>query len=309
MKICFVVPIYNEEGSIPYLIKEIEKAYKKLPAYETRLILVDDGSKDKSLEKIRTLSENHDWIDYIGLSRNFGKESAMFAGLSLAQADYIGVIDADLQHPPALIPDMVSYLEKGYDVVATKRKSRIGASSSYKRGADIFYKIMNKFGDGVHLEEGVQDFRLMKKKVVDTIISMPENSRFSKGIFSWVGYDIKYLEVEDIKRAHGESKWSFVSSIKYALDGIFSFSTQPLLISAYLGFLVSAGGFAYAIYLVLRTLIYGVDVPGFATITSLILILGGLILFSLGLIGIYLGRIYEEVKERPVYIIKETSLE
>lgn len=308
MKISFVIPCYNEGANIDNLIVELKRVEGKLPSYDFEFLLVDDGSSDNTLELIKRAAQMERSVEYIGLSRNFGKEAAMLAGFRHATGDYIGVMDADLQHPPEIIPQFVEALNSGYDMVATRRVDRKGASGRYNFGANIFYKLINFFGDDVKLDNGVQDFRLMRRSVVESILSLPESSRFSKGIFSWVGYKTHTIEVEDRPRVAGETKWSLFKSIRYGLDGLVSFSTVPLRISTFLGIIASAAGFIYAIYIVVKTLVSGIDAPGFATLACLILIMGGLNLLFLGVLGEYIGRIYKETKRRPLYLIRESSL-
>lgn len=308
MKISFVIPCYNEGANIDNLIVELKRVEGKLPSYDFEFLLVDDGSSDNTLELIKRAAQMERSVEYIGLSRNFGKEAAMLAGFRYATGDYIGVMDADLQHPPEVIPQFVEALNSGYDMVATRRVDRKGASGRYNFGANIFYKLINFFGDDVKLDNGVQDFRLMRRSVVESILSLPESSRFSKGIFSWVGYKTHTIEVEDRPRVAGETKWSLFKSIRYGLDGLVSFSTVPLRISTFLGIIASAAGFIYAIYIVVKTLVSGIDAPGFATLACLILIMGGLNLLFLGVLGEYIGRIYKETKRRPLYLIRESSL-
>lgn len=307
MSIMVVVPCYNEEEVLPAFMEEMEGIKKKI-SRKLEILFIDDGSSDGTLDLIKTYAEKPG-VYYISFSRNFGKEAAMYAGFVHARGEYIGVMDADLQHGPERLVEMESYLDQGYDMAATKRSERLGASSSYNFGASGFYKLINRLGDDIHLEPGVQDFRLMKKKVVDAIVAMGEQSRFSKGIFSWVGYKIKYIEVEDRARVAGQTKWNFGKSIAYALDGIISFSVSPLRLATYLGSIISALGFLYAIYIAIKTLTRGPDTAGFATIVILILILGGLNLLFLGLIGEYIGRIYKETKARPLYLVGESKLE
>ncbi|MDO5689588.1 MAG: glycosyltransferase family 2 protein [Tissierellia bacterium] len=308
MKISFVIPCYNEGANIDNLIVELKRVEGKLPSYDFEFLLVDDGSSDNTLELIKRAAQMERSVEYIGLSRNFGKEATMLAGFRHATGDYIGVMDADLQHPPEVIPQFVEALNSGYDMVATRRVDRKGASGRYNFGANIFYKLINFFGDDVKLDNGVQDFRLMRRSVVESILSLPESSRFSKGIFSWVGYKTHTIEVEDRPRVAGETKWSLFKSIRYGLDGLVSFSTVPLRISTFLGIIASAAGFIYAIYIVVKTLVSGIDAPGFATLACLILIMGGLNLLFLGVLGEYIGRIYKETKRRPLYLIRESSL-
>ena len=306
MSIVMVVPCYNEEEVLPLFVQEMARINKKLKR-DLHILFVDDGSTDGTLDLLRSYAREP-WMSYLSFSRNFGKEAAMYAGFSHAQADYIGVMDADLQHDPKLLPRMEEALDRGYDVCATRRSSRSQASKSYNLGASGFYAIMNRIGDNVHMEAGVQNFRLMKKPVVEAILSLPENGRFSKGIFSWIGYKIKYIETDDRVREAGKSKWSSRKSIRYALDGIFSFSVAPLRLATYLGLIISAAGFLYALYIIINTLLFGPKTAGFPTLASLILILGGLNLLFMGLIGEYVGRIYKEAKRRPIYLVQESDL-
>lgn len=306
MSIMMVVPCYNEAEVLALFMEEMAEVRKKLKR-DLEILFVDDGSSDRTLEIIKDYSEL-DWVYYISFSRNFGKEAAMYAGFENAKADYIGVMDADLQHDPKVLIDMEKYLDEGYDVVATKRASRTDSSRIYEMGAEGFYRLINRFGDDVLIEPGVQDFRMMRSKVVDALKEVREKSRFSKGIFSWLGFDIKYIEVEDRERQAGSTKWSLSSSVSYAIDGILSFSVSPLRLATYMGAGVSVIGFIYALYIAAKTLIFGARTQGFATIVCLILILGGINLLFLGLIGEYIGRIYRETKDRPIYIINEKEL-
>lgn len=303
--ISFVVPVFNEEETLSNFNSRMTEVANTLED-SWEIIYIDDGSTDDSLNNIKNFAKNEK-IRFISFSRNFGKEAGILAGLNHAKGDIVGVLDADLQHPPEIIPEMLKYLDEGYDVVATKRKNRKSTGSFYNFGAKTFYKIINGTGKGVKLTPGVQDFRVMKREVVDSILSLREKTRFSKGIFNWVGFNTKYIGIRDYKRAGGKSKWNFFDSLKYGLDGIISFSTAPLDLSILMGTVLSAIGFIYAIYIVIKTLVLGKDVPGFATIVCLLLLIGGINLVFLGVIGSYIGRIYEEVKNRPSYIIKESS--
>lgn len=307
MSILIVVPCYNEEEVLPFFMEEMARVGEKLKR-SLEILFVDDGSRDGTLDLLRDYSKK-DGVSYISFSRNFGKEAAMYAGFSHAKAEYIGVMDADLQHDPNILIEMEKYLDEGYDVAATKRAQRLESSKAYEFGASKFYNLINKFGDDVHIEPGVQDYRLMKARVVDAVLEVSEKSRFSKGIFSWVGFRVKYIEVEDLERKAGVTKWSLSSSISYAVDGILSFSVSPLRISTYLGGFISSIGFIYAIYILIKTLIVGSETAGFATIVILILLLGGFNLLFLGLIGEYIGRIYKEAKDRPIYIIGEKRID
>lgn len=303
-----VVPCYNESEVLGLFYDEIKKVTGKIDGYDFGFIFVNDGSKDKTLDILRELSQKDSSVKYISFSRNFGKESAMYAGLKYSQADYVGILDADLQHSPDLIPEMLGALENGYDVAAARRCDRKGEAKIKSKFSDFFYKVINKISD-VEIENGAQDFRIMKRKVVDALLSMPEYNRFSKGLFSWVGFNTKWFEHENRERAAGKTKWSFMKLTHYAIDGIIGFSTAPLKLALYVGSLTSIVGFIYAIYIIIKTLILGSDTPGFPSIMCILLILGGLILLSLGIIGEYLARLYLEVKNRPIFLINETNVE
>ncbi len=307
MQIDLVIPCYNEEEALPFLYDALQALADVESAHRFRFLFVDDGSHDKTLPILRTLAQNDARVLYVSFSRNFGKEAAMLAGLRSSDADAVAILDADMQHPPSLVSEMISALEEGYDIAAARRTLRVGQPGLYQWGAKLFYKLSNRFSD-VKMPQGAQDFRLMKRKVVDAILSMPEYHRFSKGIFSWVGFDTKWIEHEDAKRVAGTTKWNFFSSFHYAIEGIVSFSTRPLTLMVGLGGLIAGAGFIYALYIIVKTLIQQSDVPGFPTIVSLILILSGITILSIGLIGVYIARIYMEVKSRPHYLIDETNI-
>ncbi|WP_303861937.1 glycosyltransferase family 2 protein [Alkalibaculum bacchi] len=307
MKLSLIIPCYNEEESIELMYKELTEVAKVLKDYTIEFLFIDDGSKDRTLPKIEALSKEDGRVKYVSFSRNFGKEAAILAGFKLSQGDYIGLLDADLQHPPKEIIPMIASLEEGYDIAAARRIDRKGEKKAYSWFARKFYKIIN-FVSQVEIQEGAQDFRVMKRKVAHAIINMPEYHRFSKGIFSWVGFKTKWFEHENVERVAGMTKWSFSKSLHYAIDGIVSFSAMPLHLSLIVGTIISMSGFAYALYIVLRTLLYGSDLPGFPTLVSILLIMSGLILLSLGIVGEYIAKIYTEIKHRPVYIIDETNI-
>ncbi|MDO5018407.1 MAG: glycosyltransferase family 2 protein [Lagierella massiliensis] len=302
--ISFVIPVFNEEETLDILNKRLNKVILSLNM-DYEILYIDDGSSDNSLNIIKKLATKN--IRYISFSRNFGKEAAILAGLQMSKGELVCLMDADLQHPPELIPKMLSKLLDDVDVVATIRVKRKSTGKIYNFCAKKFYKIMNKTGNGVNLIPGVQDFRIMKRQVVNSILELQEKRRFSKGIFNWVGYNTRYIEVKDYKRIAGDSKWKFMDSLRYGLDGIISFSAAPLDLAVLIGSILSSIGFLYALYIVVKTIILGKDVPGFATIVCLILLIGGINLIFMGVIGSYIGRIYEEVKGRPSYIIKEKS--
>ena len=261
----------------------------------------------QTLDLLHRFAAEDERVRYLSLSRNFGKESAMLAGMKYSTGDYVGILDADLQHSPELIPEMLGALEGGYDIAAARRVDRSGEGKVKSAFSRAFYKVINKLSD-VDIQEGAQDFRIMKRPVVEAILSMPEYNRFSKGIFSWVGFRTKWFEHENRKRAAGSSKWSFAKLFRYALDGIIGFSTAPLKVSLYIGVASSGIGVIYALYILIRTLIRGSDVPGYPSIICAIFFFGGLILCSLGVIGEYLARIYLEVKRRPVFLVAETNI-
>ncbi len=308
MKLSLIIPCYNEEESIALLYKEICLVIEELVQFDVEILFVDDGSKDGTLACIQEISHQNNHVKYISFSRNFGKEAAIFAGFSFAQGDYIGLMDADLQHPPKAIIPMMSALEKeGYDIAAAKRVNRKGEKRGYSWCAKSFYKLIHHTFQ-IDIEDGAQDFRVMKRKVVDAILNMPEYHRFSKGVFSWVGFRTKWFEHENIERVNGTTKWSFTKSCGYAIDGIVSFSSMPLRISLCMGTVISIMGFSYVFYMVLRTLIYGSDIPGFPTLISVVLLMSGFILLSLGIMGEYIAKIFTEIKRRPIYIINETNV-
>ncbi len=299
-----IIPCYNEED---VLLMFYDKITSTLKMIDYELIFVNDGSKDNTLSIIEELSIKNNRVKYISFSRNFGKEAAMLSGLKMAQGENIAILDADLQHPPEKILEMLKALEEGYDIAAARRVNRVGEGKIKSYFSKKFYKIINKLVD-IEIQDGAQDFRIMKRKVVESIISMPEYHRFSKGIFSWVGFKTKWFEHENIERPMGESKWSFWGLFKYAIEGIVAFSTVPLRISLVIGVLTSMLGFIYGFYLVIRTLIVGIDWPGYASLMAGGLFIGGLILLTIGILGEYISRIYIEVKHRPIYIIDKTNI-
>lgn len=307
MSITLIVPCYNEESVLPYFVEEIDKIRPSLKR-PLKVLFVDDGSKDGTIDLLKEYSKK-EGIDYLSFSRNFGKEAAMYAGMEYADGEYIGIIDADLQDDPSLLIKMEEILDGGKDVAGTRRSQEQDNSFLHRIGSKFFYFIINKFGKHVTLDPGAKDFRLMKRQVVHAILSLTERDRFSKGIFSWVGFDKEIIEVRDRERRAGESKWSLFQYIRYGMDGIFAFSESILHLAGYIGLTLSLVGFIYALYIVIKTLAFGIDTPGFATIACLILIAGGLNLLFMGVLGEYLGRVYRESKGRPLYIVKENSLE
>ena len=307
-KISVIVPCYNEEESLPLFYPEIKKVRDTLPEYAFEYILVDDGSKDRTVEIMRELAEKDEEIRYLSFSRNFGKESAMYAGLKNASGDYVVLMDADLQHPPALLPEMLKGIkEEGYDSVATRRVDRQGEPPIRSSFARQFYKRMNKISQ-TELVDGAQDYRMMTRQFVDSLLELSEYNRFSKGLFGWVGYKTKWLPHENTERVAGETKWSFWNLLKYSIDGIVAFSTAPLAIAMVIGILFACLAFIMVIFIVVRTLIFGDPVAGWPTLACLILLIGGVQLICIGILGTYLSKAYLEVKKRPIYIAKETNL-
>lgn len=303
-----VVPCFNEEEALPIFYETVTPILKSVQGLSYNYIFVDDGSRDKTLNILKDLSYSDSRVKFASFSRNFGKEAAMLAGMRLSKADYVLIIDADLQHSPELIPEMLrAVTEEGYDIAAARRLDRRGEAKLKSAFSRSFYKLINRISDN-DIEDGAQDFRIMKRKVVDAVLSMPEYNRFSKGIFSWVGFKTKWFEHENRERVAGKTKWSFFKLLSYAVDGIIGFSTAPLKISLIIGTGTSILGFLYALYTIVKTLIFGADVKGYPSIICAIFIVGGLILISLGITGEYVARMYMEVKNRPDYIINETNI-
>lgn len=305
-KISVVVPCYNEEESIPYFYKEIKKVTKDM-SIKLELIFIDDGSRDNTLSVIKELSEDKD-VKYISFSRNFGKEAAMYAGLNMASGDYITIMDSDLQDPPALLPEMLSLIEnEGYDIVGTRRVTRKGEPPIRSFFARCFYKIINKMSK-VEMVDGARDYRLMTRQVVDSILMLKEYNRYSKGLFSFVGFKTKWLEYENVERVAGETKWSFWKLFIYAIEGIVAFTTVPLTISAIIGILFCLIAFVMIITVILKTLIFGDPTSGWPSLVCIIFMVSGIQLLCIGVIGQYLSKLYLEVKNRPIYIVKETNV-
>lgn len=306
-KISVIVPCYNEEAVINLYYDEMNKLTKQMKDVDFEIIFVNDGSKDKTLELMRKLSKKDKRVRYISFSRNFGKESAMLAGLEYATGDYITLMDADLQDPPKMLPEMYkSIKEEGYDQVGTRRVTRKGEPPIRSFFARMFYKLINKMSK-VEMVDGARDYRLMTRQVVDSIIQLQEYNRYSKGLFSFVGYDMKWLEYENVERAAGETKWSFWKLFKYAIEGIVAFTTVPLSISAFFGILFCFIAFIGIIIVIVKTLVLGDPVGGWPSLTCIILFVGGIQLLCLGIMGQYLAKTYLETKKRPIYIIKETE--
>ena len=305
--ISIIVPCYNEQEALPLFYEELNKQSQILSDYEFEILLVDDGSKDNTLQVMKELAEKDSRVKYYSFSRNFGKESAMYAGFVNAKGDYSAVMDADMQDPPYLLKEMLEILEQGeYDSVATRRVTRKGEPKIRSFFARMFYKIINKFSDA-DIVDGARDFRLMKKDMRDSIVAMSEYNRFSKGIFGWIGYKTYWLEFENQERIAGETSWSFWGLFRYAIDGIINFSDMPLSFVSWLGIVMTIIAFLAVIFIVVRKAIFGDPVAGWASTASIITFIGGLQLFSLGIMGKYMAKMYLEVKGRPHYIIGKTN--
>ena len=306
-KISVVVPCYNEEEALPIFYEEITKVAKEIENSEFEFLFINDGSKDKTLEELKKLSKQDERVRYISFSRNFGKESAMYAGLKESTGDYVVIMDVDLQDPPKLLIEMYNILEqKEYDCVATRRVTRKGEPKIRSFFARMFYKIINKISK-TEIIDGARDFRMMTRQMVNAILEMSEYNRFSKGIFGWVGFNTKWLEYENIERVAGKTKWSFWKLFIYSMDGITAFSTTPLIISTVIGIIFCIIALVMVIVVIIRTLIIGDPVSGWPSLVCIILFISGVQLFCIGIIGQYLSKTYLEVKKRPIYIIKETE--
>ena len=308
-KISVVVSCYNEEKALPLFYEEMERVRKKdfEGIVEFEYIFVNDGSKDNTLKIIKELNQKDPKVRYISFSRNFGKEAAMYAGLEAAEGDYVTLMDADLQDPPALLKQMYDAIKnEGYDSVGTRRVTRKGEPPIRSFFARMFYKIINKMSN-IEMVDGARDYRLMKRQVVDSIISLKEYNRYSKGLFSFVGFDTKWIEYENVERVAGETKWSFWKLFKYALEGITAFSTTPLIFSSIIGLIFCLVAFISIIFIIVKTLVYGDPTAGWPSMACIIVFVSGIQLFTIGIIGQYLSKTYLEVKKRPIYIIKETE--
>lgn len=304
-----VVPCYNEEAGLEHFVLETNKVIDSLPDYSFRYILVNDGSRDKTYLVMKKLAKQFSNIKYICFSRNFGKEAAMYAGLQHTTADYVVVMDADLQHPPEIFPQMIEALEKeGYDCCATKRDEREGESKFRGVFSKLFFKLSNKLTD-VKNPYGAMDYRMMTRQMVDSILELGEVQRFSKGIFSWVGFNTKWVSFKTVDRQLGTTTWKFSSLFKYAIDGITCFSVAPLRFTAVMGGVIFLISLIYIIITLIQTLFLGITTPGYVTTLCAVLFLGGITEMSIGILGEYIGRIYMESKDRPIYITKYSNFE
>ena len=302
-----VVACYNEEEALPFFYKEINNVTKKMKELDFEFIFVNDGSHDKTLEVLKEFRKKDKRVRFVSFSRNFGKEAAMLAGLEYSSGDYITLMDADLQDPPAILPDMYNLIvNEGYDCVGTRRVTRKGEPPIRSFFARMFYKIINKLSK-VEMVDGARDYRLMTRQMVDSIVSMKEYNRYSKGLFSFVGFKTKWLEYENINRVAGETKWSFWKLFLYAIDGITAFSTAPLVISTLIGFIFCLISFIMILFIIAKTLMFGDPVSGWPSLVCIIFMVSGIQLFCMGIMGQYLSKTYLETKHRPIYIVKETD--
>lgn len=306
-KVSLIIPCLNEADGLLEFDKEINSVMSHLLDYCFEIIYVDDGSTDDTLKIIRKLSEEQSAVKYISFSRNFGKEAAMYAGFCNATGDYVAVMDADLQDPPAILPEMLKIIESGeYDSVATRRVTRKGEPVIRSFCARQFYKLINKISDA-DVVDGARDYRLMTRDMVDAIIAIGERNRFSKGIFGWIGYRTYWYPYENVKRAAGETKWNFWKLLKYSVQGIVDFSDAPLAVASWFGISCTGISFMALLFIIIRKLIFGDPVAGWASTVCIIVFIGGIQLFCLGVIGQYIGKTYTETKKRPHYIIRDSS--
>lgn len=300
-----IVPCYNEEESLPIFYKTVIGMEKQISSVELEFMFVDDGSNDKTLEVFRQLAIEDKRVHYISFSRNFGKEAGIYAGLEHANGDYVVIMDADLQDPPAMLPEMLSYIESGeYERVATRRVNRRGEPPIRSWFARCFYRLMNKISSA-DIVDGARDYQMMTRKVADAILSMGEYNRFSKGIFGWVGFKSKWLEFKNVERVAGETKWSFFKLFLYAIDGIVAFSIAPLTIASLVGLLICIVAFIFIVVIIIKTLVFGDPTGGWPSLVCIILLVSGIQLLCLGILGQYMAKTYLETKKRPKYLVQE----
>lgn len=307
-KLSIVIPCYNEAESVQIFYSELSRTLSSMKNIEYEIIFIDDGSKDGTLTEVYSLSKMNNDVFYISFSRNFGKEAAIYAGLSHATGDYVVTMDVDMQDPPDLIPEMYKLINEGeYDSVATRRVTRKGEPPIRSFFARLFYKIMNMISQ-TDLVDGARDYRMMNRRFVNALLQLKEYNRFSKGLFGWVGFRTKWLEYENVERVAGETKWSFWKLFRYSLEGIIGFSTVPLMISSIFGIVSCIFAFVFMAFIVVRKLYFGDPVAGWASTATIILFMGGVQLLSIGILGQYLAKTYLEVKNRPIYLIRETNM-
>ena len=307
--ISLIVPCYNEEQSLPYFHKEVSAVMDRMNYLDFEIIFVNDGSRDGTLALLRQMAAQDKRIKYLSFSRNFGKEAAMYAGLQHAGGDYAAVMDADLQAPPALLEEMYrAVTQEGYDSAATRRVTRKGEPPIRSFFARMFYRIINRMSD-VEIVDGARDFRLMNRKFLDALLSLKEYNRFSKGLFGWVGFKTKWIEFENVERVAGETKWSFWKLFRYSIEGIVAFTTAPLTMASVMGFFMCLLALCSTVFIVIRKLLFGDPVSGWASTASIITFIGGIQLFFMGVFGQYLAKAYTEIKNRPIYIVAESNLD
>lgn len=303
--ISLIVPCYNEEQALPHFWKEVSAVMARMDYLDFEVIFVNDGSRDGTLELLRGLAKEDSRAKYLSFSRNFGKESAMYAGLQHAAGDYAAVMDADLQDPPALLEEMYrAVTQEGYDSAATRRVTRKGEPPVRSFFARMFYRLINKMAD-VEIVDGARDFRLMNRKFLNALLELKEYNRFSKGLFGWVGFKTKWIEFENVERVAGETKWSFWKLFLYSIEGIVAFTTVPLTLASVIGFLLCLLALLSTVFIVVRKLLFGDPVSGWASTASIITFIGGIQLFFMGIFGQYLAKAYTEIKNRPIYIVAE----
>ena len=305
--ISLVVPCFNEQETIQIFYDEVLKIHNKLTDAEIEFRFVDDGSKDNTVKLLRELSKKDSRVHYISFSRNFGKEAALLAGLESAKGDYVATMDVDLQDPPSLLPEMwedITNPELELDCIATKRQTRKGEPPIRSFFANMFYRLINKMSD-TFIENGARDYRLMNRNFVDAVIQDKEYNRFSKGIFSWVGFNTKWISYDNVERSAGSTKWSFFKLFKYSIEGILSYSTVPIYMASVLGFVMTFISVLSLLFVVIRKLVFGDSVQGWASLVCIIIFIGGLLLLNMGVIGLYLSKIYTETKQRQKYIIRD----
>lgn len=304
--ISLIIPCYNEQESLPIFYREVTSVARRMES-EYELLFVDDGSKDRTLPILKELAAQDEHVTYFSFSRNFGKEAAMYAGFCNAKGDYVAVMDADMQDPPSLLPQMTAILESGeYDSVATRRTSRTGEPPIRSWFAKRFYRLVNRISDA-DIVDGARDFRLMRREMAEAIVSMGEYNRFSKGIFGWIGFRTYWMPYDNIERAAGETKWNFWKLFKYAIDGIISFSQAPLSIASWFGMVMTLLSFLFLFLIVIRKAVFGDPVAGWASTICVIVFIGGIQMFCLGIMGQYIAKAYLETKKRPHFIISETN--
>ena len=304
-----IVPCYNEEENVACFYEELMKnrPFFEKEGLQVEILYIDDGSKDGTVAEVKKLRERDENVRLVSFSRNFGKEAAIYAGLEKSKGDYVVMMDADLQDPPALLPEMFTHIHEGYDSVATRRVSRKGEPPIRSFFARLFYRLVNRISK-TEIVDGARDYRLMTRQVVDAILRMTEYNRFTKGIFGWVGFKTKWMEYENIERAHGETKWSFWKLFLYAIDGITAFSTVPLALASIMGVVFCIVAFLLIFIIVVKTLLFGDPVGGWPSLACMVMFMGGVQLLCIGILGQYLAKTYLETKHRPIYIIGETDL-